>query len=273
MDTVFLFFLLVFSLPHGITFSAAADRCDHRCGGFTVPYPFGFSAGCPIPLSCDAANSSALLLLLPVPGRNVTTAPCHVVSFNSSASTVVVSLQPSCDRTVQEARAALSGPNYGVSARTGLFLGGGECRARPNASACSVPAGVVTRLSRTAQCGIGNDTSAAAASMACVASAAQNATAETFLDWGKAEKTNCDDVLTSAVYMHDQVAGGSLEFGVAELGWWLNGTCAAGGICVANATCTDVRTPGGTAGHRCACEAGLDGDGFFAGDGCYVPPR
>ncbi|KQJ86007.1 wall-associated receptor kinase-like 14 [Brachypodium distachyon] len=258
-------------LPHGReTFSAAAnitEPCNRRCGGGGVPYPFGFSAGCPIPLSCDDANSSALL------NATHTTAPCRVVSFNSSASTVVVSLPPSCDRTVEQAKAALSGANYGVSARTGLFLRGGGCRAWPNASACSVPAGVMSRLLRNAQC-IGNDTSAGAAAgaVACVASAAQNATAETFLSWDKAEKTKCDDLLTSAVYMdaEDQGAGGSLEFGVAELGWWLNGTCAAAGRCAANATCTDVRTPGNTAGHRCACEAGLEGDGFSAGDGCYL---
>ncbi|KQJ85879.1 hypothetical protein BRADI_4g02209v3 [Brachypodium distachyon] len=267
MDTVFLFFLLVFSLPHGITFSAAADRCDRRCGGFTVPYPFGFSAGCPILLSCDA-NASTPTATLPIRAPNGMS--YHVVAFNSSASTVLVAVPPSCARTVKEARTALSGPNYGVSARTGLFLRGGECRAPPDASACSLPSGVISSLLRTAQCAAAwNDGTA----VACIASAA--APNATFLRWEKAEEnTNCNDVLTSAVFVEGK---SSMEFGVADLGWWLDGTCAAvgdkgAGSCAANATCTDVRTPGRTTGHRCVCNAGLDGDGFSAGDGCY-PPR
>jgi interleukin-1 receptor-associated kinase 1 len=62
----------------------------------------------------------------------------------------------------------------------------------------------------------------------------------------------------------------SLEFNVAELGWWLNGTCAGGQRCAANATCSNVTTPSGATGHRCACVAGMDGDGFSSGDGCYL---
>ncbi|KAI4967387.1 hypothetical protein ZWY2020_027890 [Hordeum vulgare] len=37
-----------------------------------------------------------------------------------------------------------------------------------------------------------------------------------------------------------------------------------------NATCTNVQTPNGDMGHRCACVAGMAGDGFMAGDGCYL---
>jgi hypothetical protein len=51
----------------------------------------------------------------------------------------------------------------------------------------------------------------------------------------------------------------------------LNGTCAGGQRCAANATCSDVvKTPSGEPGHRCACVPGMDGDGFSAGDGCYL---
>jgi hypothetical protein len=78
-------------------------------------------------------------------------------------------------------------------------------------------------------------------------------------------------MLTSALYAETAEGTASLEFGVAELGWWLNGTCAGGSErCVADATCSNVATPSGTEGHRCACVAGMGGDGFSAGEGCYL---
>jgi interleukin-1 receptor-associated kinase 1 len=83
------------------------------------------------------------------------------------------------------------------------------------------------------------------------------------------DDTTCDDVLTSALFAETAEGTVSLEFGLAKLGWWLNGTCAAAGKpCAANATCTNVKTPTGEPGHRCV--AGMDGDGFSAGDGCYL---
>uniref|UniRef100_A0A453JQ41 Wall-associated receptor kinase galacturonan-binding domain-containing protein n=1 Tax=Aegilops tauschii subsp. strangulata TaxID=200361 RepID=A0A453JQ41_AEGTS len=276
MQHFFLFLLLlVFLLPHETSYSAAAasgggDRCSRRCGGATVPYPLGFSPGCPIALWCDASISTPIL---PYIGENGTT--YRVIAFNSTISTVVVGLSPSCSRSVPEARRVLSGGNYGVSSRTGLFLRGGCGGVNASAGAgCSVPVDVMSRLLRTAQCvGISNDTSPAA--VACVASRPANSTAavnEQFLLWEKVEKQKCDEVLTSTVFVLTPEGTATLEFGVAELGWWLNGTCGTGGgeRCAANATCTDVQTPNGELGHRCECVAGMEGDGFLAGDGCYL---
>ncbi|XP_037439404.1 L-type lectin-domain containing receptor kinase IX.1-like [Triticum dicoccoides] len=275
MHHFFLFlFLLVFLLPHETSYSTAiasggGDLCSRRCGGTTVPYPFGFSPGCPIVLSCDASISTPIL---PYIGDNGTM--YRVIAFNSTTSTVVVGLLPSCSRSVPEARRVLSGGNYGVSSRTGLFLRGGCSGINASAAAgCSVPMGVMSRLLRTAQCvGLGNDTSPAA--VACVASRPANSTAavhDQFLLWEKVEKQKCDDVLTSTVLVLTVEGTATLEFGEAELGWWLNGTCADGvERCAANATCTDVQTPGGELGHRCECAAGMEGDGFSAGDGCYL---
>ncbi|KAM3272266.1 hypothetical protein ACQJBY_042444 [Aegilops geniculata] len=267
--------LLAVLLPHE-TISAvetSGDRCSRRCGSTTVPYPFGFSTGCPIPLSCDASISTPTL---PYIGENGTT--YRVISFNSTTSTVVVGLPPSCSRGVPEARRELSGGNYGVSSRTGLFLRGGCSGINASAGGgCSVPVEVMSRLLRTTQCvGHGNDTSAIP--VLCVASSAANATAaaaDQFLRWEKVEKQKCDDVLTSTVFVLTAEGTATLEFGVVELGWWLNGTCGAGKgeRCAANASCTDVQTPSGELGHRCGCVAGMEGDGFLAGDGCYLAKR
>ncbi|KAM0858687.1 hypothetical protein ACQ4PT_047679 [Festuca glaucescens] len=262
--------LLVWFLPHEASYSAAAvasGGCLRRCGGTTtVPYPFGFSAGCPIPLSCDTNTSTPIL-----PSRGGDNGTSYrVLGFNSTASTFALTLPSSCSRSFPDARRTLSGANYGVSSRTGLFLRGG-CR-EINSTSCAVPVAVMSRLLRTAQCG-DNETASAAGAVACVASNSPKATsAGVFLQWDKADNTTCDNMLASALFAETAEGTASLEFGLAELGWWLNGTCGGvGEPCAANATCTNVTTPNGApAGHRCACVAGMDGDGFSAGDGCYL---
>ncbi|EMS46787.1 L-type lectin-domain containing receptor kinase IX.1 [Triticum urartu] len=270
----FLLLFLIFLLPHETIYYAAAasgggDLCSRRCGGTTVPYPFGFSPGCPIALSCDASTSTPILPYIDI-GDNGTMH--RVIAFNSTSSTMVVGLPPSCSRSVPEARRELSGGNYGVSSRTGLFLRGGCSGINASAGAgCSVPVDVMSRLLRTAHCAA-NSNGTSASTVVCVASAAGNATAYQFLRWEKLEKQKCDDVLTSTVFVLTAEGAPTLEFGVAELGWWLNGTCVTGGgeRCAANATCTDVETPSGELGHRCGCVAGMEGDGSSAGDGCYL---
>uniref|UniRef100_A0ACD5XR03 Uncharacterized protein n=1 Tax=Avena sativa TaxID=4498 RepID=A0ACD5XR03_AVESA len=259
---LFLFVFLLLSETFADTTDTDSDQCSRRCGFTTVPYPFGFSDGCPIALSCDATTSTATL---PYQGDNSTS--YHAISFNSTTSTVALALPPSCSRSIADARRALSGANYGVSSRTGLFLRGG-CRGT-NVSVCSVPAGVMSNLLRTAQCG---ENSNATAVVACLSSAAPNGTDQgAFLRWEKVESSKCEDVLSSTLYIYTVDGTTSLEFGIVELGWWLNGTCAGGDKrCSANAICSDVESPSGSAGHRCACVPGMDGDGFLAGDGCYV---
>ncbi|KAM3272037.1 hypothetical protein ACQJBY_042310 [Aegilops geniculata] len=266
----FLFLFLIFLLPHETSYYAAAasggsDLCSRRCGSTTVPYPFGFSPGCPIALSCDASTSTPILPYIGDYGTLY-----RVIAFNSTRSTMFVGLPPSCSRSVPEARRELSGGNYGVSSRTGLFLRGGCSGINASAGAgCSVPLDVMSRLLRTAHCAA-NSNGTSASTVVCVASTAGNATAYQFVRWEKVEKQKCDDVLTSTVFVTVEGTA-TLEFGVAELGWWLNGTCAGGDLrCAANATCSDVQTPSGAEGHRCECVAGMLGDGFLAGDGCYV---
>ncbi|PNT62353.1 hypothetical protein BRADI_4g02231v3 [Brachypodium distachyon] len=278
-----LIFLLLVSLFLNGT---AAWLCDRQCGGgrgSIVPRPFGFSAGCPVVLSCDVTHTSMPFLPYRGGGGDDGAATSYrVIAFNSTASTFLVTVPPSCTRDVYVARSELSGTNYGVSSRTGLFLhGGGRCGASGNSkTACSLlPADIMPGLLRAAQCGAGeNGNESSTAAVACVASATpkpNNTTGvreDLFLGWEKTEKANCDGVLTAAVY-----GGGvaSPEVGVAELGWWLDGPCAGKGAvsCAAAATCSDVQTPSGTVGHRCTCMDGMNGDGFAAGDGCYTARR
>ncbi|CAN6343758.1 unnamed protein product [Urochloa humidicola] len=264
-----LLIVVLFLLP-GAAFSAAAgDRgggCVRQCGSKSAPYPFGFSGDCPIRLACNATTSTPLL------PSSTAAAPYPIVSFNATTSTFVVSVDRSCNRTVAEAQASLYGAGYGVSYRTGLFLSGNCSRRSPAATAfnCSVSPQFLTTIFRT-QCGGGGTDP----SLACVSSTTNVPSNSTvargqFMEWRDVRAAGCEDVLTAA--LSDDTAAGvpSVKFGVAELGWWLDGTCAnatggGGGQCAANATCHDVETPSGAWGHRCACPS----DGFAAGEGCY----
>ena len=271
------FLLLFLSIPHATSFAAAGGGgggCNRKRGGTTVPYPFGFSGDCPIIL---AFNQTAGTALLP---RGY-----PILSFDRNASTLVVSVATSCDRTVAETRASLSGAGFGVSSRTGIFVGGGRCSAAPPAAAstCTVPSDLMAEMLRTAGCG-GAGGRNGTASWTCVASAPPEPSSAAaargegqFMRWDRVEAAGCEDALTAALYGDTPRGVPSVEFSVAELGWWLDGRCddaAGGGRCAGNATCRDVVTPDGAWGHRCACRDGMVGDGFVAGEGCHfgVPP-
>ena len=102
-----LLLLLFLSIPHATFFAGAAagggGGCDRRRGGTVVPYPFGFSGDCPIIL---AFNQTAGAPLLPLPRGAAP--PYPILSFDPNASTLVVAVATSCDRTVAETRASLS---------------------------------------------------------------------------------------------------------------------------------------------------------------------
>jgi interleukin-1 receptor-associated kinase 1 len=265
MHLVVVIFLLL-----GTPLAAGSDGsggCDRRCGGTVVPYPFGFSADCPIVLACDASTSTALL------PRSTAAAPYPIRSFSATFSTFSVSIASSCNRSVGEAKASLYGAGYGVSNRTGLFLAGG-CRT-PGASNCSISPSLAASLISSAGC------PADATAWTCVAQPVPYDTAAGargqgwFLDWEHVDSARCRGALTATVYVESTSTKGSpsLDFGVAEMSWWVNGTCAdatgGAGRCAANASCDDVQTPNGAWGHQCYCSGGMSGDGFAAGEGCH----
>ncbi|CAN6356945.1 unnamed protein product [Urochloa humidicola] len=257
-----------FSAAAGTNAGDGAGGCGRQCNNFVVPYPFGFSGDCPILLSCNATTSTALL------PHSTEAVPYPIVSFSPTTSTFVVSLAPTCNRSVAEAQASLAGTRYDVSYRTGLFLRD-DCRLTlPAASGCLIPSDVMAKLLHMSPCGDANGTT-----WTCVTSTPSNPNSAAaasgvgqFISWDDVVTAGCDDVLTATVY-----GDTSMDFGVAELGWWLDGGCdtgtanatAAGSRCAANATCHDVVTPSGAWAHRCACQDGMLGDGFVAGEGCH----
>ncbi|CAL5092477.1 unnamed protein product [Urochloa decumbens] len=277
---VLLLILLLTAAAATTTASNGGGRCSHWCKRSFAPHPFGFSGDCPILLACNPAITTPLL-----PGSTAA-ASYRILSFDSSASTFVVAMAPSCKRSVSDTKASLSGAGYGVSSRTGLFLRGGCSRAPPanSSSSCSVPSDsdLMTKLLHTAQCGGGAGAGGnGTVAWTCFSSTPPDPSSAAaargqgqFMMLENVDAAGCEDVLTAAVYGDTPAGVPSVEFGVAEMGWWVNGSCAdaaaaSSGRCAVNSTCHDVETPSGAWGHRCACPDGMTGDGYAVGDGCY----
>ncbi|CAN6352320.1 unnamed protein product [Urochloa humidicola] len=169
-----------------------------------------------------------------------------------------------------------------ATSRTSLFLRNG-CRAPPARSTsnsnsnCTAPSDVMTRVFRTAQCG-GAAGGNGSDDWTCVSStppdpgsiAAIRGQGQFMMLEDVVDAAGCEDVLTAAVYGYAAAGVPSLEFGVAELGWWVNGSCQDdalpdGYYCAKYAMCFDVETPSGAWGHRCMCRHGTSGGDGYVG--------
>ncbi|KAF0900044.1 hypothetical protein E2562_026275 [Oryza meyeriana var. granulata] len=96
--------LLLILLDGALSATASGRGCQRRCGGLDVPYLFSFSDSCPILLSCNKGNSTAALLR---PTNATSSAEPYTVigkSFNSTASSFLVSLSMSCNRAISDAK-------------------------------------------------------------------------------------------------------------------------------------------------------------------------
>ncbi|CAN6338906.1 unnamed protein product [Urochloa humidicola] len=99
-----LILVFLFMLPGATSYANAAGGCNRRCNETVIPYPFGFAGDCPILLACNATISTAAL----IPHRHSAAAvPYNVSSVNSTTSTFVTYLGPSCNRSVLDAKALL----------------------------------------------------------------------------------------------------------------------------------------------------------------------
>jgi hypothetical protein len=113
---------------------AATSSCAPSCGGLTVPYPFGFSAGCKISLGyCDPADGTAWV---GGQGREL-----GLRLRNVTERALVVELRPDCSRRLGDALQALfSSGTFAPSAWNALVVS--SCNATaPAATNCSIPPG------------------------------------------------------------------------------------------------------------------------------------
>lgn len=220
----------------------AADLCDRTCrnGKSTkrVPYPFGFSPGCAIRLTC--ANATVKIGEFEV--QNVT------------ADSIFVNLPTKCHRQITSLH-PLFGPNYGMTRQNSLLLQ--NCTTHQNG--CVIPTSLVEQRFNLKTCGVVSD------NITCFSWPYNENKSASFMSFNDLSRTGCNYLFSSLAFNSGGNSAGSLEFQLLELGWGLNGSCN----CSKNADCTpNVTLANGISGHRCRCQEGFEGDGFVAGDGC-----
>ncbi|KAL0314742.1 UNVERIFIED_CONTAM: Wall-associated receptor kinase-like 14 [Sesamum angustifolium] len=218
--------------------SPAAAWCNHSCGGRKLPFPFGFSAGCPIQLNC---TSNGTILAAEFPVQSV------------SGDTILVNLPPMCGRPVEALR-RLFAANFAPTSHNAILLQ--NCR--NSSSGCFIPTTMVQTHFELLECEAKND------SISCY-SETNNATS--FIDYNNLTRSGCRS-LFSAISMESfaNSSSVSLDVQIVRIGWWLHGACR----CSENAKCIPVTPPAekSSPAYRCECLEGFAGDGFRDGLGC-----
>ncbi|KAL8141169.1 hypothetical protein V2J09_007190 [Rumex salicifolius] len=232
---------------------AFLDPCNSTCGVHRVPYPFGFSAGCPIRFNCTP-NTVFL---------GDAAAALTVRSVNSDS--IMISLKPDCRRPAHFFRKLFS-PNFAPTSRNALLLK--NCSSV--FSVCTIPTTLVKTTFQLHDCG-GDDLSCYAdrngGELIDFDTLNRSGCGSLFSSiWTEANKSAGSDVNETALEVGDSVV--ALEIEMVELRWWLQGQCDSGDRCSSGADCQKVVLQGIREGFRCHCREGYDGDGYIDGLGC-----
>lgn len=224
---------------------SSAPPCDHTCGGRRLPFPFGFSAGCRIPLNCSSAGA-------------ILAGDFPVESVNSE--TMLVNLPPMCGRPVEALRRLFTA-SFAPTSHNAILLH--DCREA--SSGCLIPTTMVQTHFEQLDCAGGGGGNA---TISCY-SEADNATS--FISYRNLTGSGCRSLFSAiSMEVYGNSSSVSLDVQVVRVGWWLRGGCR----CSRNARCVDVSPPpledggGTTEAYRCECLKGFAGDGFLDGDGC-----
>ncbi|KAL4332634.1 hypothetical protein GQ457_07G025950 [Hibiscus cannabinus] len=230
-----LLFIPIFLLPSIVT-AQSPKYCNRSCGDKSVPFPFGFSADCQIPLNCSS-NDQQLLAGFPI--------------LTINADRIKLSIEATCDRPLQALR-RLYGPSFAPSSLNAILLQNCSLPPKP----CMIPTTTVYTHFEAIGCSPNNR------SISCYSENKTNG----FVDYDKVTGTNCKSFLSS-ISAESFDESGVLEIQVIELGWWLQGRCPD--YCSDNAFCDEIVPPfNGQPGFRCRCKNGFIGDGYRASHGC-----
>ncbi|KAK8642474.1 hypothetical protein V6N13_011816 [Hibiscus sabdariffa] len=229
-----LLFIPIFLLSSIVT-AQSSKYCNRSCGDKSVPFPFGFSADCQIPLNCSS-NDQQLLAGFPI--------------LTINADRIKLSIEATCDRPFQALR-RLYGPSYAPSSLNAILLQ--NCS---SPKPCMIP--TTTVYTHFEAIGCSPDKS----SISCYSENKTNG----FVDYDKVTRTDCKSFLSS-ISAESFDESGVLEIQVIELGWWLQGRCPD--YCSENAFCDEIVPPfNEQPGFRCRCKNGFIGDGYRASHGC-----
>ncbi|XAR73935.1 Non-specific serine/threonine protein kinase [Bertholletia excelsa] len=211
-----------------------------------VPYPFGFSDGCHIRLTCSDNGEAGIA------GYRVQ---------NITAESLLIKLPAKCNRRIGEIKPLFTA-NYALTLRNGLMLQ--NCSSMTEG--CVIPTTMVeTKFGFHSGCGLENG------NISCYSPADKGSN---FMNYEDLNQTGCQ-ILYTSIAVDDEISNSdknssvSLQFQVAELEWWVKGHCQ----CSRDANCTVVKGTGARSGFRCRCKEGFEGDGFIAGTGCRKVPN
>lgn len=231
--------LLLFLFP--IRFIGTFADLTRTCGTTTVPYPFGFSPACTIPLTCTGGTAKIGMFFL----RNIT------------SDSILLAVPPSCNRPIHSA-AEFFGQNYALTRKNGLLLR--SCSASNATTGCSISTDLITNRLNQSTCEPKDG------NISCYANENRTAGEDFLPNAGVVNGTGCKFLFTAVVY-EDAENVTALVFSVAELEWWVDGACSSG-RCSDNANCTSLVSPVTTGPRfRCKCKDGYEGDGFAAASG------
>ncbi|GFY93907.1 protein kinase superfamily protein [Actinidia rufa] len=221
-----------------------STQCDQTCENpksdpIRVPYPFGFSGGCKIRLSCSDGE--------------IRIGKYRVQNLTEDA--IRIHLPADCNRTMNEID-QFFGLNYALTSQNGLLLQ--NCSSPPTNN-CVIPTTMIEARFRLSDCG----------NISCYSPMDSDLKfmSYEFMNHDRLKEMKCGSLFTSiAMDMSENLRDKStvsLQVQAAELRWWLDGTCN----CSNYADCTNVTTPNGGSGFRCQCKEGFEGDGFPGGRG------
>lgn len=225
-----------------IASNSSSTQCIRLCGGKSVNYPFGFSAGCEFRLNCNAGGEMDFKGFAI---RNIT------------SDGLLLKFPPNCSRPIDEINQVYS-KNSALSLQNGLLLR--NCSSPLNG--CVVPSSLIENRFRPDHQCLSED--GRRENLSCYTSEAVEAGILRYTD---IINTGCKFMYSSIVVedpdsdvLEEDYSDVSLDFRAIQVAWWLNGTCQ----CDWNANCTTV----GSDGYRCRCNEGFTGDGFVLGKGC-----
>ncbi|XP_050388206.1 wall-associated receptor kinase-like 14 [Argentina anserina] len=220
---------------------AKAENCTTTCGSGksakSVPYPFGFSDGCTIRLTCSESDSQIKISDFTV--QNIT------------STSIFLNLPAKCNRLVESIK-PLFGDHFGPTWNNSFLFQ----RCPDSQNGCYIPASFVQNQFDES-CKHNKD------NITCLA--LEN-NVSTIVEYKTFHEKQCKYLFSSMAINSGRNSTLSLEFETMELGWWVNGSSFN---CAENSTRTLVQLSGKQTGLRCQCREGFHGDGFSNGSGCW----